>query len=220
MKVEHQEDVEETQNPKSQLPKTSEISSQRPSEQGGNGQLPTQTTREQKLRERKNKKKHGALHNAHGPKNADLADTYEQDLKKKQIIEEELALLKAKKKLPSRGIRSKRSLRSHQAHREPVKSTLPHSKTAQSKVKETEVSADAHADKHSEVENYFKQREERKEQEEKRQKEASEFIKKLKQQKRMREKSKKAPKIDNEYLQKLEDMMEQRRLKEVSWSTK
>lgn len=47
-------------------------------------------------------------------------------------------------------------------------------------------------------------------------KEASEFIKKLKIERKQRDKSKKLPKgLDDEYIQKLENMMEERKIKEV-----
>ena len=70
-----------------------------------------------------------------------------------------------------------------------------------------------------ERENFFEKRENRKNTEENRQKEASGFIRKLKMEKRQREKNKfqKPAKIDDEYIQKLEDMMKQRKLKEVSF---
>ena len=70
-----------------------------------------------------------------------------------------------------------------------------------------------------ERENFFEKRENRKNTEENRQKEASGFIRKLKMEKRQREKNKfqKPAKVDDEYIQKLEDMMKQRKLKEVSF---
>lgn len=69
-----------------------------------------------------------------------------------------------------------------------------------------------------EKENFFGKREERKQTEEQRAKEASGFIKKLKMEKKLREKSQfKHNKYDDEYIQKIEEMMLQRKAKEVNY---
>ena len=153
-------------------------------------------------------------------------DPIDTEIKNKRIIEEELALLKAKNKLPSRTQRksdlsinadnvykiARRAIKSRENVSQKPKnkpSVLPKHKKEEVIQKLDEI--------RSEKGNYFEKREKRKQTEENRKKEATGFIKKLKLEKRQREKRQLKPaKIDDNYVQQLEDMMEQRRLKEVS----
>ena len=140
-----------------------------------------------------------------------VADSVETKLLKKKIIEEELALLKAKNKIPVKSSKHKSNSLAKRIVRDKENEEKP---TLKPEVKE---SLNQHIEDLKNKNTYIERREEQKYKEEMRKKEASEFIKKLKLEKRVREKSRKVHIIDDEYIGRLEDMMEQRKMMEVTF---
>lgn len=104
-----------------------------------------------------------------------VADSAEVKMLKKKIIEEELALLKAKHRVPAKS--------SNLASYPLAKRTAKHKDSVAAVNPEAKESLNSHIEEMKNKNTYVEIREEQKHKEEMRKKEASEFVKKLKQQK-------------------------------------
>lgn len=210
MKIEEVNEPKDTPNLKSKLPPKAK-NSKKVNEQGGSIQDRLQTNREKLLNDRRQRTRAAAV-NKHKAQKQDqnqsqAKNNAEKQLEKqilnKQIIEEELALLKAKNKLTSH---SKRPLKS----RENLPK-LPSQKPKISQEAKEQLERELEKVQEKSKKNYYEKRESRLLKEEQKKKEATEFIRKLKQSKPRQQ----TKRIDEEYIGKIEQMMEERKQKEV-----
>ena len=209
LKVDTPAEENKAEIPKSHLPEKSlNKKSLKMEENEERGDI-VQTKREKLLNERK---KRSRVINRVGKIKRDSVkeekkplDPEEKKIADKQIIQEELALLKAKNKIPSRGGIKKRSLRS--------RDTVSHIASHPPQIREAarnKLNQELEEMQHKK-EDYFKNREERKAKEEQKQKEANDFLKRLRKYKT----KPKTKRLDEDYILSLEQQMEERKLKDV-----
>lgn len=209
MKIDEVNEPKDTPNLKSKLPPKAK-NTKKVNEQGGSNQDRLQTNREKLLNDRRQRTRAAAVNKHKTQKQKQDQDQADKQLEKqilnKQIIEEELALLKAKNKLTSH---SKRPLKS----RENLPK-LPSQKPKISKEAKEQLEKELEQVQEKSKKNYYEKRESRLLKEEQKKKEATEFIRKLKQSKPRHQ----TKRIDEQYIGKIEQMMEERKQKEVCLS--
>jgi len=189
LKIDHE--GQEREELKSQLPKRAQVAPK--FEQGGNGNQPVKTHREMQLQKRA-QRQNTKPHTKRQPADENESNL-EDEAKRKLIIQEELALLKAKNKLPSRGGNSKRNIASRDTtagkhNNLNIEMTRFQHPLAQN-VMQKRLSGDKVIKLHNRLdelnpnkENYFEKRDEVKSHEDKLKQEASQFIKRLKKESR------------------------------------